>query len=189
MSTRPSRGASAGPAGAPHAAAPASATPRPRPLRALAAGVAPALTLVLAGCSGGYPADVDGTLERVRGHELVVGVTEDLPNLDVRDDASVEGTEAEILTGYADSLGASVRFEHGSETDIVGMLDRGEVDVVAGGFSDDTPWSSDAALTRPYGRGLDGEGHEEQLVFLVKLGENALLVDLDRYLHETGHEA
>ncbi|CAG7844541.1 hypothetical protein USB125703_00777 [Pseudoclavibacter triregionum] len=145
--------------------------------------------LTLAGCSGGYPADVDGTLERVRGGELVVGVTEDAGHVSVRDDAAIEGQEAEILAAYAESLGAAIRFEHGSETDIVGMLERGEIDIAAGGFPDDTPWAEVAAMTRPYGSGIDGEGKEEQLVFLTKLGENAFLNDLERFLHENGHEA
>ncbi|WP_125107660.1 transporter substrate-binding domain-containing protein [Gulosibacter massiliensis] len=156
--------------------------------RAAAYALVPGM-LLLSACSGGYPADVDGTLERVREDGLVVGVTEDLPHIDIRDEDRIEGLEAEILTGYAESLGVDVRFEHGSETDMVALLERGEVDIVAGGFPDDTPWSAEAALTRPYGTALDAEGKEERLVFLVKSGENALLVSLETYLHDSGRES
>lgn len=154
-----------------------------------AAGGALLLAVGLAGCGGGYPADIDGTLERVRGHELVVGVAEDLPHLEVADDGGISGEEAEILAGYAEHLGAELVVTQGSETDIVAMLDRGEIDIAAGGFPDDTAWSSDAAVTRPYGKGVDGEGKEEKLVFLLKLGENAFLGDFERYLRDAGHEA
>ena len=145
-------------------------------------------SLALAGC-GRVPADVDGTLERVRGGELVVGVTDDAGHLSVRGDGAIEGEEAEILAAYAASLGASLRVEHGSETDIVGMLERGEIDLAAGGFRDDSPWSGMAAMTRPYGIGTDGDGERERLALLTRLGENAFLDDLERFLHEDGHEA
>lgn len=54
-------------------------TERPRPSRFRAAPAACAMVAVLTGCSGGFPADPDGTLETVTGGVLRVGVSSNPP--------------------------------------------------------------------------------------------------------------
>lgn len=61
-------------------------------------------------------------------------------------------------------------------------LEDGELDLVIGGLTADTPWSTHAAITRPYAETMDGRGRTVQHVMAARLGENALLVELETYL-------
>lgn len=62
------------------------------------------------------------------------------------------------------------------------MLEEGELDLVVGGMTDQTPWVERAGVTRGYTtiEGADGRS----LVMLVPLGENALLFVLEQFLDE-----
>lgn len=139
-------------------------------------GVAPAaLTLVLLGACSPIPADSGNTLEEVRGGELLVGAAHHPPFVDVSG-GTPTGREVELIQAYAQNLDATVVWETGSETVLVGMLSDAELDVVIGGFDDQTAWSAEVAMTRPYAD--DGA----QRVMLTEPGENALLVDLELFL-------
>lgn len=110
--------------------------------------VAIALALAaLASCDA--PRDPGRTLERVRGHVLTVGAADDPPFLE-RDGEEAKGIEAELLHGFARSLGARVRWVWGPQEHQFDALHGMQVDIVAGGISAKTPWKSKAALTRPY---------------------------------------
>lgn len=151
------------------------------PRRAVSAAVALLLTAGLSGCGLTVPADPDGTLESVRGAELRVGLSAD-PGLVDTDRDTPTGSIPDLVTGFADSLDAEIDWTYGSEETLVGMLERGDLDLVAGGFTADTPWIDRAGVTRGYPE-IDGaEGRE--IVMLVPLGENAFLSELERYLDE-----
>lgn len=128
------------------------------------------LALVVAGC--GLPRDVDGALERVRGGALRAGVTDNPPWTEVGD-GEPAGAEVELVERFADGLGARVEWRRGSESALMTALGNGELDLVVGGFEEQSPWIEQASLTHPY-----ADGH----VWALPLGENAWQVEVERFL-------
>ena len=92
------------------------------------------------------------------------------------------GLEVRLVEGFADRLDADVAWSAGGEESLVGDLERGDLDLVVGGFSASTPWSSKAAVTVAYVTVADPEGKPEGHVMLTPMGENAFLVELERHL-------
>lgn len=145
-----------------------------------AAAVA-AATLLLGGCGVRIPTDPAGTLDAVQGGVLRAGVT---PNGKwVRmDENEPTGSEIDALTRFAESLDADVEWTVGSEQALVRGLEDGELDVVAGGLTDQTPWTNKAGMTRPYAEATLADGSTVELVMLVPLGENAFVSTLEIFL-------
>ena len=131
---------------------------------------------LLGGCSA-LPADVAGTFDRASGGTLVVGVSEHRPWTHVDDEGRVTGSEADLITSFAESIDATVDWAPAPESVLATKVKDGEVDVVIGGLTATSPWSSFMALTRPY-----QTVGEEKMVMGVRLGENELLVNLERHL-------
>lgn len=134
---------------------------------------APVAALLLAGCSA-LPADVEGTFDRASGGTLVVGVSEHDPFTVIDDAGTVTGAEADLITGFAESIDAEIEWHDGPESVLAEHLKSGELDVIIGGLQSSSPWASHMALTRPYG--------PAERVMGVRLGENELLVNLERHL-------
>lgn len=151
----------------------------------LAASAVAASVLLLTGCGVSIPADPDGTLDRVTGAELRVGVS---PNdgFTVVADGQVTGTDAELVEGFAATIDAEVVWVVGAEEALVRDLEEGDLDLVVGGITDATPWTEQAGVTRPYDEFTDERGATHKLVMLVPMGENAFLTALERYLTEEG---
>ncbi|MGM1030457.1 MAG: transporter substrate-binding domain-containing protein [Actinomycetota bacterium] len=141
-----------------------------------------ASAILLVGCAG-IPADPDGTLDRVRGGTLRVGVTENAPWVDLTGSGEPSGTEPTLILEFAERQGATVEWTAGSEATLAEALEAGELDVVIGGFLEDTPWTELGATTRPYVTAGTGEG-DERHVMLTPMGENAFLVELESFLDE-----
>jgi polar amino acid transport system substrate-binding protein len=143
-------------------------------------------TVVVALAAGGcqFPRDVEGTLDRVEGGTLRVGVTEHEPFV-VLGDGEPTGVEIRLLEDFARRLGATVEYVPGPEEALVEQLTEGELDVVAGGLTKRSPWRKEAAPTRPYatthGQVADKRTTDRH-VLLARNGENAFLVRLERYL-------
>jgi polar amino acid transport system substrate-binding protein len=95
------------------------------------------------------PSDPDGTLERVEGATMRVGVTEADPWV-VLEGERPRGLEVGLVRSFARSLGARVEWVEGSEAELVAALHEGQLDLVAGGLTPDGPWETEVALTRPY---------------------------------------
>lgn len=150
--------------------------------RAVPAAAALLLTAALSGCGLTIPADPDGTLESAQGSELRVGLSAD-PGLVDTDRDTPTGSIPDLVVGFADSIDAEIDWTYGSEETLVGMLERGDLDLVAGGFTSDTPWIDKAGVTRGYPQ-IDGADGRE-IVMLVPLGENAFLSALERHLDES----
>ncbi|MCC4248152.1 MULTISPECIES: transporter substrate-binding domain-containing protein [Microbacterium] len=144
---------------------------------------AAAIAVGVSGCGIRIPSDPDGTLEAVEGGVLHAGVS---PNGEwVRVDADgVSGTDVERLRAFAESLDAEVEFTVGSEEALVRGLKDGDLDVVAAGITDATPWTTDAGVTRPYAEATLVDGSPASIVMLVPLGENAFLSRLETFLVE-----
>jgi polar amino acid transport system substrate-binding protein len=142
--------------------------------------IALAAAAVLAGCQ--YPADVDGSLERARGGVLRVGMSPSHPWTEL-DGATRAGVEVELVERFAERLRAEIEWTDGGEEDLVEALQEGDLDLVVGGITNKTPWKKKhAAPTRPYATVTGSYGSTEKHVMLVRMGENAFLLELDRFL-------
>ena len=115
---------------------------------AAATVAAVALAAALSGCE--VPQDPDGTLDRVRDGTMRVGVTESDPWVDVADPNRPRGVEPTIVRRFAATLDADIEWVDGSEEELMGALKEGQLDLVVGGLTTQTPWKKEAALTRPY---------------------------------------
>ena len=112
-----------------------------------------ALTLALltaalaAGCQ--YPRDVEGTLDRVSGGEMRVGVSDNEPwvNLDGQEPT---GVEPEIVRRFAETIDAEIHWVQGDSEELVEALASGQLDVVIAGITRTSLYKRRVALTRPY---------------------------------------
>ncbi|MFS0853659.1 transporter substrate-binding domain-containing protein [Microbacterium sp. 179-I 3D4 NHS] len=142
------------------------------------------LALLLTGCGVSVPADPHGTLDRAENGTLRVGVTENAPWVELDGGrAEPTGSEPELISAFAEEHDATIDWTEGSEAVLMSALERGELDIVIGGFLDDTPWIDKAAATRPYTESEGPDGPEKHVV-LARMGENALLVALEEFLDE-----
>lgn len=146
------------------------------------------LVLLAAGCQGSFPADPQGTLDRARGGELRVGISENPPFTEVAPDGTVSGSEVELVTDYAATIDAEIRWVPGGENVLAAAMGAGDLDLVIGGLPADAPWTSEIALTRPYTTTTGPDGKTVEIALGVTPGENALMVDLERFLAEQGGE-
>ncbi len=139
------------------------------------------IVLGLAGCGLQVPADPNGTLERVSDGTLRAGASPDRSLIEVRGD-EVSGAEADVVEAFASSLDARVEWTVGSEEQLVTGLEEGDLDLVVGGITDETPWIDRAGVTRGFADmpGADGRN----VVMLVPLGENRFLSTLETFLDE-----
>lgn len=144
--------------------------------------------LVATGCLGQFPADAQGTLDRATGGVLRVGVSENPPFTQVDADGAVSGSEVDLITAYAASIDAEIDWAPGAESMLAEAMGAGELDVVIGGLTSDSPWTSDIALTRPYTETEAPGGSVKQVVIGVQPGENALMFDLELFLAQEGGE-
>lgn len=117
----------------------------PGPARRLLAAML--FAAVAAAC--GLPRDQVGTLDRVRGGVVHVGVAEAPPWVRRAGDEA-EGVEADLVRAFAESLGARVAWHWGGVEEHLAALERFELDLVAAGLTAATPWSKTVGLTRPY---------------------------------------
>jgi polar amino acid transport system substrate-binding protein len=118
-------------------------------VRALAVAVCLAVTLGACAGNDSYPRDPEGTLDRVTGGTMRAGVSDHRPWVDLSGERPA-GVEVALLERFARELGARVEWFEGSESELMGALERHELDVVAAGLERSAPWSQSVALTRPY---------------------------------------
>ena len=140
-------------------------------------------TLAFAGCAS-YPADPDGTLDRVSGGTLRVGISANGDWTDVTDEGDPSGIEVTLIEDFAETIDAEVAWVEGGEEELLTRLEEGGLDVVIGGFTDQTPWSERAAITKPFTEVSTSRGVEKH-VMAAAMGENAFLLELERFLLES----
>lgn len=116
-------------------------------MRTLAPLAIAAAVVSLAGCQ--YPRDVEGTLDRVEGGTMRVGVVDHEPwvNLDGQQPAGVEPT---LIRRFAETIDAEIHWVEGETEELVGALESGQLDVVLAGFTRRSEFRRKVALTRPY---------------------------------------
>ncbi|WP_403020260.1 transporter substrate-binding domain-containing protein [Salinibacterium sp. GXW1014] len=143
-----------------------------------------AALLGFTGCGLTVPTDPDGTLEGVTDGVLRVGVTPNDDRVTIDDNGEPSGNDVELIEDFADSVDAELEWVPGSEESLVRDLEAGRLDLVIGGFTDTTPWSNKAAVTRPYLEVTEPDGTTLKLVMLAPMGENAFLTKLETFLTE-----
>ena len=167
----------------PPAATPAGRTPRPGRWPQLAALLATAL--LLPGCD--YPRDPDGTLEKVRGGVLQVGVVSAPPWVR-SDDGAVSGPEAELASRIAASVGARVEWRDDTMDSLMQQLEERELGLVIGGLTERSPWRSHVALSIPHAEDRrDGRLHRH--VLALPPGENAWQMQVESVIRDATAEA
>lgn len=100
------------------------------------------------GCD--FPADPEGTLDRVEGGTLRVGVIDDPPWVELRPGREPQGVEPELVRRFAEEVGAEIEWVEGTESDLAAALGGFQLDILIGGLTRDFPYTDDAAMTRPY---------------------------------------
>lgn len=141
------------------------------------------LLSLLLGCAS-IPKDPQQTIERVRQTGVLRAGASPSQDLVKVDGDRVSGPEADLVTGFARSQGAQVRWQIGGEEELVEAMEEGELDVLAGGLTTQSPWADTVGLTRAYAQSTQ-RGKRVEHVLAVPLGENATLVALERYLDAT----
>ena len=106
------------------------------------------LLVPLIGC--GIPRDPEGTLERVTGGSMRVGVTAADPFTILEGDEPTGGVEVELVEAFAASIDAEIEWVTGSEEELFGALEVRELDLVIGGITSTNPWSANVTFTHPY---------------------------------------
>ncbi len=96
-----------------------------------------------------WPRDPEGTLDRVRGGVLNVGVV-DAPPWAESGGATPRGAEVELVNRLARQVGARVDWTEGSESEVVAALEHRAVDLAVGGLANDDPWSDKVTFSRVY---------------------------------------
>jgi polar amino acid transport system substrate-binding protein len=138
--------------------------------------------LLAAGCGLMIPADPEKTLDRVTGSTMRVGVSPNPPWTDISGAGEPSGTEVGLVREFAESLQAQVEWVVGGEQSLIAALERGELQLVIGGLTSETPWTEKAAITKPYAETKDPEGKRKKLVMAAPMGENAFLLALEKFL-------
>jgi polar amino acid transport system substrate-binding protein len=100
------------------------------------------------GCQ--YPRDPDGTLNRVEGGVMRVGVSEGDPWVLLDGDRPTGGAEVELARRFARDLGARIEWVQGTEEELVEAAKEGQVDLILAGLTSKSRWKKDVAFTRPY---------------------------------------
>jgi polar amino acid transport system substrate-binding protein len=155
-----------------------------RPAIALLVAALTVAALTTTSCSA-VPRDSAGALDRVRGGVLRAGVVDHPPWI-VVDDHTITGTEAQLIEDWAAALGARVEWRAGDLDELVQALHRREIDVLAAGLHQKTPYAPQLALTQPYAESTDANGKTQRVVLAVTPGESALLFNLDQFLAALG---
>ena len=155
---------------------------RPRAsLLAFAAAMIAVVGLGLTGCGITIPADPDGALERIEGNVLRAGASLHAQLIEPDGDTAT-GPLADFVEDFASDHDAEVEWRFGSEEVLVRSLEEGELDMVVGGITADTPWVDRVGVTREHAVLTFDESHHP--VVLVPMGENRLLFALEAFIDE-----
>ncbi|KTD23070.1 substrate-binding periplasmic protein [Legionella londiniensis] len=116
------------------------------------------MCLLISGCD--LPKDPNHTLDKVKKtHILRVGAIYNPPWVGKNE----SGIEPILLKQFAKELNAHPKFFYLPESLAMKALIEGQVDVVIGGITADTPWEKKIGLTRPYYKEIYYIGRPEKL--------------------------
>jgi len=132
------------------------------------------MNCLVLGCD--VPRDCADSHANATGGVLRVGIAENRPWTCLKGDRP-RGREVALIEAFAAEIDAHVAWTNDSESDLLEMLERGELDVVVCGLRKSTLWSHRVGLTVPHTH----EGGEKH-VLAVRAGENRMLLELDRFI-------
>jgi hypothetical protein len=140
------------------------------------------LLLAAASCSE-FPADPDGTLERIREQRVFrVGLVR-LPG-----DGGIAAPAARLLQRVGQAAGARPRLERGEMEVLLHRLEEGEIDLVIGRFEAKSPWTGLVSLSPPLHKEKSGKA-EFRLAAAMRNGENAWIGLVEREARAVAPEA
>lgn len=117
-------------------------------MRSLVALTVLVSVLIVTACQ--YPRDPEGTLERVEGGTMRVGVVENEPWVKLDPSKEPAGVEPELVRQFAEDLDAEIEWVEGSESELVEAMRGYQIDLLIGGLDRTSLWRREVALTRPY---------------------------------------
>jgi polar amino acid transport system substrate-binding protein len=120
----------------------------PHPARGITLILALAAGMLITGCD--FPADPEGTLDRVSGGTMRVGVLHEPPWVMLEEGREPAGVEPELVRRFADEIDAEIEWVEGSESDLAAAMGGFQLDLIIGGLTRDFPYVDDVAMTRPY---------------------------------------
>ena len=128
--------------------------------------------LALAGCDR-LPRDPDGTLDRVRAEKSFrVGL------IAAGDRPIGDGRTRAFLAGIARATGAQPVLKLGASEPLLIELEEGQLDLVVGVLSPESPWLGRVALLQPIGETVSPQ--HLQLTPIARNGENRWIMLLER---------
>ena len=123
-----------------------------------------------------------------------VGITEAPPWITrtaIGSDAEPSGVEAALIRKLAEREGVRIRWKWGSLENHFMAAEAFEIDLVAGGIIEDSPWHKRLGFTAPYytseANGAGDALAETKPVLAVPPGENAWLARVESHLRS--HES
>lgn len=156
--------------------------------RAALTGLLGGVALGFTACtSSGYPADPDGTLDRVTGGVLRVGASHHPPYVDATG-PEPRGSEPDLVRAFAAERNATIEWTVSGEEALMTALKKGDLDLVVGGLTKESPWTSHGSITRDYAEAEGPDGESVKLVMAVPLGENQMLTALEAYFDQRAAE-
>lgn len=115
----------------------------------LALRICIALLCALASTACGIPKDPEGTLDRVTGSTMRVGVTHAPPWVEITD-GGPEGIEVSLVEEFARTIDAEIEWIGGSEAELAQAVYLREIDLMIGGLTGTSTLASEVTLTHPY---------------------------------------
>ncbi|MBY8825438.1 hypothetical protein [Sphingomonas colocasiae] len=139
---------------------------------------APALLLATLAACQDYPRDIGGTLDHIRAERVMrVGLVA----------GEAETRDRAAITAYLDRVGraAGARSEivRGAAEPLLLRLGHGQLDLVIGDMTEDSPWIADAMVIEPIAETMLGKDRI-LLSPIARNGENRWIILLERAVRD-----
>lgn len=140
------------------------------------------LCLLLLACED-YPRDPEGTWERIADRGVRIGVVDDIPSItpdSLPEHLSPANEEVALVRRMIRDLRLEVAtWQTGPGDQLLGRLERFELDLVIGRYTAGSPWGRRVAFSRPWMTDFtDGS----RPVLALPPGENRWLMEVDRWI-------
>ena len=117
------------------------------------------------------PKDPNDSYKDAKTHGLKIGVV-NVEDTEIQRHLLLQ-KEIELLRGFAEKHQLSTKETKGTESELLGLLEDGQLQMVVGGFDEKTVWKEKAALSKPY---------DSTHVVALPKGENALIFAFESYI-------
>lgn len=128
------------------------------------------IMIVALGSCESFPKDAEGTLNKISDHTVRIGKS-----------TSTTDYDKQLMNGFAKDINAQVEWVEGDQIKLTELLSHHKIDMAIGGFTKEAPLKKEVAISKPY----ITQGDYEYVVAIPK-GENALLMKLEKYIHNHG---